>query len=491
MVNVAGLEGPGRPRPALPARHQRPRERPEDREITARLYGGDQEHAHPPGNRPRHRRRARARRRSASRPTVCHMNEGHSAFLALERIRQLHGRARTLDLRRGPRGGRAEQRLHHPHARPGRHRRLRARARSSATSARYYAAARPRPRTSSSPSAASTPSDANEPFCMAVLALRLAGHCQRRQPAARRGLAARCGSDVWPERPRATKCRSAHITNGVHTRTWLSAEIAALLRPLPRPRLGRPTRPITASGSASTTIPDAELWRTARAPPRAPRRLRPRAARRTSSAAAARRPPRSAAPTRSSTPKPSPSASPAASPPTSAATLLFRDLERLAALLDDRDRPVQFIFAGKAHPRDDGGKELIQRDRRTSPRSREFRRRIVFLEDYDINVARYLVQGVDVWLNTPRRPLRSQRHQRHEGRRQRRPQPAPSSTAGGPRPTTATTAGPSAAAKIYDDLDYQDHVESRGPLRPARKGDRPALLRPHGATACRAAGSPA
>src|SRR5262249_26162387 len=85
-------------------------------------------------------------------------------------------------------------------------------------------------------------------------------------------------------------------------------------------------------------------------------------------------------------------------------TLLFRDLERLAAIINNKDRPVQIIFAGKAHPRDHGGKELIAEIQHVGRRP-EFRRRIVFLEDYDINVARYLVQGVDVWLNNPRRPL--------------------------------------------------------------------------------------
>ena len=65
---------------------------------------------------------------------------------------------------------------------------------------------------------------------------------------------------------------------------------------------------------------------------------------------------------------------------------------------------MQILFAGKAHPRDHGGKELIAEILHISRRP-EFRRRIVFLEDYDMNVARYLVQGVDVWLNNPRRPL--------------------------------------------------------------------------------------
>src|SRR5207253_2016702 len=74
------------------------------------------------------------------------------------------------------------------------------------------------------------------------------------------------------------------------------------------------------------------------------------------------------------------------------------------AIINHKDRPVQFIFAGKAHPRDHAGKELIAEIVHFARRP-EFRRRIVFLEDYEMNLARYLVQGVDVWLNNPRRPL--------------------------------------------------------------------------------------
>jgi starch phosphorylase len=85
-------------------------------------------------------------------------------------------------------------------------------------------------------------------------------------------------------------------------------------------------------------------------------------------------------------------------------TLIFRNLERLSAIINDKDRPMQIIFAGKAHPRDHGGKELIAEILHIARRP-EFRRRIVFIEDYDINVARHLVQGIDIWLNNPRRPL--------------------------------------------------------------------------------------
>jgi starch phosphorylase len=86
------------------------------------------------------------------------------------------------------------------------------------------------------------------------------------------------------------------------------------------------------------------------------------------------------------------------------ADLLLTDRDRLCALLSDPQRPIQIIFAGKAHPKDEPGKNLIRKiaNLRHDPR---FAGRVAFIEDYDINVCRHLVQGVDVWLNNPRRPL--------------------------------------------------------------------------------------
>ena len=86
------------------------------------------------------------------------------------------------------------------------------------------------------------------------------------------------------------------------------------------------------------------------------------------------------------------------------ANLIFRDIQRLMQLIHDRYRPVQFIFTGKAHPADDPGKLLLQ-EIYNFARNPEFGGRIAFVEDYDMHVARYLVQGVDVWLNTPRKPM--------------------------------------------------------------------------------------
>ena len=86
------------------------------------------------------------------------------------------------------------------------------------------------------------------------------------------------------------------------------------------------------------------------------------------------------------------------------ASLLFRDLDRLAKIVNDPDKPVQFIFAGKAHPHDGGGQDLIKRVFEVSQMP-QFAGRVMFLENYDIELAKQLVRGVDIWLNTPTRPL--------------------------------------------------------------------------------------
>ena len=86
------------------------------------------------------------------------------------------------------------------------------------------------------------------------------------------------------------------------------------------------------------------------------------------------------------------------------ANLLLADMERLAAMVNDAKRPVQFVFAGKAHPHDEPAKSVLQQIAQMM-RNPDFADKFVFIEDYDINVGRYLVQGVDVWLNNPRRPL--------------------------------------------------------------------------------------
>ena len=191
------------------------------------------------------------------------------------------------------------------------------------------------------------------------------------------------------------------VTNGIHIMTWLSREMKDLfVRYLPPEWTDDDSDPQVWKAVAS--IPDAELWRTherrrERLVAFVRRRLRVQLERRGASKAEIDLADEVLNPDaltigfarRFATYK--------------RATLFMRDIERLKKLVNDPDHPMQFIFAGKAHPHDNPGKELIREIDRLS-RTDEFRHRLVFLEDYDMNSARYMYQGVDVWLNNPRRP---------------------------------------------------------------------------------------
>ena len=168
------------------------------------------------------------------------------------------------------------------------------------------------------------------------------------------------------------------------------------------------------------------------------------------------------------------------------AALLFSDIERITRLITDADRPVQFIFAGKAHPADRPGQGVIQTIFEHS-RSEALRGRIFILEDYDMRVGRHLVQGVDVWLNNPRRPLEA-------------------SGTSGMKAAMNGVINVSILDGWWDEGFHGDNgwaiggrdPEPRrgrpglgrrpGPLPPAGGGDRAALVRPRRATACRRAG---
>jgi starch phosphorylase len=189
-----------------------------------------------------------------------------------------------------------------------------------------------------------------------------------------------------------------HITNGIHVRTWLSADIHNLFSQSLGPRwlesISRPELWIKAD-----KIADAEIWEVhqvlkARLITYVRRRLADRLE-------------------RLGLPAPGREALAAETltlgfarrfATYKRADLLFQDLDRLDRLINDPHRPLQIVFAGKAHPRDSGGKALAQRVANLE-RDPRFTGRIVFVENYSMHVGRQLVQGVDVWLNTPRRPL--------------------------------------------------------------------------------------
>jgi len=236
-------------------------------------------------------------------------------------------------------------------------------------------------------------------FSMTVLGLRMAGHCNAVSQL-HGEVTRRMWQFLWPSVP-VEKVPIQAITNGVHTASWLAPEMKALYdKYLPPDWMERVDDPTVWQGVQA--IPDEELW-AVRCQLRCAlinfvrERMRAHLQRlgaekwQLDSIASlcngealtigfARR---------FATYK--------------RAYLLFQDLERLKRLLNQPGRPVQIIFAGKAHPADDPGKEMI---RQVYRRAKEpgLAGHIVFLEDYDMNMARYLVQGADVWLNTPRRP---------------------------------------------------------------------------------------
>jgi starch phosphorylase len=243
------------------------------------------------------------------------------------------------------------------------------------------------------------PSDPNEPFCMTVLALKLSrrangvsalhGHVSRRM-----------WHPLYPNRPEE-EVPIGHITNGVHVQSWVAPQMHQLLDRHLGPDWPKRQR-FPEAWSGVQTIEDAELWETqqilkARLIDFVRRRLVAQAQRRDEPEAAIERASHAldlnaltiGFARRFATYK--------------RAGLVLKDVVRLAELVEATDRPVQFIFAGKAHPEDHYGKELIQNIARLA-RQDQFAHRIVFVEDYDMNVARQLVQGVDVWLNNPRRP---------------------------------------------------------------------------------------
>jgi starch phosphorylase len=207
--------------------------------------------------------------------------------------------------------------------------------------------------------------------------------------------------NVWPGLPEP-EVPIASVSNGVHYRSWISLELDELFERY----LGRRWRQEPADTEVwqrALQIPAEELWRT-------------HEKRRDRMIAFLRRRMRQELQRQRAVPAELARAEELLDPevltigfarrfaPYKRATLLLHDPARLAALVQHADRRVQFIFAGKAHPHDHAGKELIRQIVELS-RTDPFRGRLVFVEDYDTSVARYLVQGCDVWLNTPRRPL--------------------------------------------------------------------------------------
>lgn len=369
---------------------------PEDRDLTSTLYGGDL--------RTRVRQELllgvggfRALKAMDLTPGVLHLNEGHSVFAILEAVRdrmEEEGLNFEEALRRVSR--RIVFTTHTPV--PAGHDRFDAghveehlgplRDQLGLSHEALMALGREHP------------DNQNEDFCMTVLGLR----ASRRANAvsALHGEVSRAmWTGLYPGQPEDA-VPIGHITNGVHVPSWLAPQMFRLYDR----HLGAGWH--EQSGEARIwegieNIDDAELWEThlslkSRLLEFVRHRAVRQAVRRGESPEAVRRLAGVLSPDaltigfarRFATYK--------------RANLLMSDLDTLAEMVNDPKRPVQFVFAGKAHPHDEPAKRILQQIAGLM-RDPRFSDRLVFVEDYDISVGRHLVQGVDVWLNTPRRPF--------------------------------------------------------------------------------------
>jgi starch phosphorylase len=367
---------------------------PQDRDITDSLYGGDtdtrirQEIVLGIGG-------VRALRALGLEPTVYHMNEGHSAFLALDRIRLLMQECH-LSFEEALEAARASNvfTTHTPvpagidlfDAGLMYHYFHQYCAETGIEFEQLMAIGR------------RNPQNRDELFSMAVLALNTSAH---RNAVSRlhREVSQEMWHDLWPKLP-VWEVPITSITNGVHLPSWLNGDLAGLydqyLQPDWRERFSDPS-----IWEQVRDIPDEELVEVHR---RRKRRLvnfirsrqQASALRRQASSAEVRQAGEVLDPNaftigfarRFATYK--------------RATLIFRDVERLKKILLNREMPVQILVAGKAHPKDHPGKTFIREIVQLS-RDPELWKHVVFVEDYEMKVARELVQGVDLWLNNPRR----------------------------------------------------------------------------------------
>jgi starch phosphorylase len=366
----------------------------EDREITAQLYGGD------------HEMRIKqeivlgiggvhALSGMGIKPSVYHLNEGHAAFLALERIRRRvqEGGLDFYSALQATASGNVF--TTHTPVPAGND------AFPLELMQRYFGDYAPAVGIDFETFASfgQTRKDPAEPFSMTILALRTSRHAN--------GVSALHGrvsqglwKDVWSGIPE-NEVPITSVTNGIHTKTWVAPDFIRLYdRYLPGWEEHLTDRDFWRKVQ---DIPDEELWD-----------LHQRQKRRTLEFIRERT--RAQWTRLGESPDKIRSISRMLNPEVltigfarrfatyKRATLLFSDPERLHRLMNNAEQPVQFVFAGKAHPKDEPGKRFIQDVYRFS-RMPEFEGRIVFVEDYDHYVGRRLYQGVDLWLNNPRRPL--------------------------------------------------------------------------------------
>ncbi|MEM7535221.1 MAG: alpha-glucan family phosphorylase [Chloroflexota bacterium] len=369
---------------------------PQDRELSARLYGGDhemrisQEIILGIGG-------VRAVRALGHEPAVWHMNEGHSAFMGLERVRELVQKE----------GVRFDEAVEAVRANT------------------VFTTHTPVPAGNDAfgfelvekffwqywgqlhidrdgfINFARQELDWGHLYSMTVLALRLSAYhngVSKLHGSVSRGM----WSFLWPGTP-TEQVPISHVTNGVHVKTWLAPELRTLYgQYLSDNEAWLEEVDAGSTWDAVDSIPDAALWEA-------------HLTRKDKMIAFVRNRVRQQLIRHGEGPHSVRSADTLLNPKAltigfarrfatyKRATLIFRDEERLKRLVNDPERPIQIVFSGKAHPQDEPGKALIRHVYELSQHS-DFHGKIVFVENYDMNIARHLISGVDIWLNNPRRP---------------------------------------------------------------------------------------
>jgi starch phosphorylase len=367
---------------------------PWDRELSARLYGGDRE--------TRIQQEiilgiggVRALKAIGSTPSVFHLNEGHAAFVVLQRIRDLIERGSTFDAALEEIRATTVFTTHTPV--PAGHDAFPFQLVEKHLAGCWGTLGPNRDRFLA---LGSYDNGSGAQFNMTALALRSSAEINAVSKL--HGEVTRSmWSPMWPT-VTADEHPVGSITNGVHVPTWLASDISELLgRHLGTDWLDRHDDPAVLDGIRQ--IPDEELW----AVRQALRRylftfVRERARQRWTVEHVAM--PRVVAAGTLLEPEALTIGFARRFTGYKRPELIFHDAERLAGILTASERPVQIIFAGKAHPADDIGKHHLQRvyKRAIDPM---FGGRVAFVDDYDLHVAHFLVQGCDVWLNTPRKPL--------------------------------------------------------------------------------------
>ncbi len=371
---------------------------PAQRAITEKLYGGDRE------NRIRQEvvlgiGGVKALSAMGIKPTVYHINEGHSAFLLFQRI---------IDIMKEKNLSFAQAReivwassvftTHTPviagneHFDPALVRKYMQRYADEMHISwdEFLALGKEKPESTT--------------YCMTVVALRLSAYCNG--VAKLHGVVSReMWRNLWPGLP-IIEVPITSITNGIHSSSWISHEHNELYRKylFNNDQQGEIDPSDKAAWEKIKDIPNEELWAVHNARKNklidlVQERLKRQLKRQGFDIMTVKKSSKVLKPNvltigfarRFATYK--------------RATLLFKDLNRLDKIVNNPTRPVQFVFAGKAHPADTAGKEYIKLIVGLTQNDPRFKGKIVFVEDYNMNTARYMVQGVDVWLNNPIRPM--------------------------------------------------------------------------------------